>query len=117
MLSGDTSHDGIHGRARLREAGTGRQAADDADPLDLTIEPKVVRTLQARVLVQWKPELDVGRAFRAEVAPEHLRRDADHHVRVAVDGDRAADDVRIGAQAILPEPMPDDHDSLGPRRL
>ena len=49
-----------------------------------------------------------------EVTVELIRRDADHDMWDAIQRQRLADDVRIGAQLVLPEPVSQNHDRLSP---
>ncbi len=60
----------------------------------------------------------IGRVVQSgEVAAEPFRRHADDDVFSLVDGDRAADDVRVAAKAHLPRPMTDDRFRFGARRV
>ena len=51
-------------------------------------------------------------SLKTEVALELIRRDADHDMRDVVQRQRLADDVRIGAELVLPEPVSQNHDRL-----
>ena len=56
-----------------------------------------------------RPHLDVGRGAAPRMA-ERLRRDADDRIHVVVDADPLAEDVRIAAEAPLPQRVADDGD-------
>ena len=51
-----------------------------------------------------------------QVAVELIRRDADHDMRDVIQRERLADDVRIGAQMVLPEPVSQNHDGFSLQR-
>ena len=60
-------------------------------------------------------------SLKTEVALELIRRDADHDMWNVIQRQRLPDDVRIGAQPVLPEAVSQNHDGLAcassPRRI
>src|SRR5512132_2752922 len=90
--------DGGNGSARLRDAAAGREAADDVDPLVVPPGTNLVlsvRVPETRMLFERNEELF---PMEKEMSVESLRRDADDDMRDRIQGERLADDVRIGSQ-------------------
>ena len=51
-------------------------------------------------------------SVKNKMTVELLRRDADHDMRDAIQRQRLPDDVRIGAQLVLPEAVSQNHDGF-----
>ena len=99
ILFGQPRCDGGYRRARLRNADARRQAAVEVDPLVVSIGTDLVvqRLLSRGDADAVRAERRVP-AMKNEMTVESLRRDTDHDMWNAIQRERLADDLRIGAQ-------------------
>jgi hypothetical protein len=107
VLLGQRAHDGVQRRLRLLARRPRREARHDVEP------PRAAR-LEEVVLRHDGPlhghrDEEVAGALEVR-AREALRRDADHGERAPVDGHRAPDDARVGAEALAPQPVAEHDD-------
>jgi hypothetical protein len=117
IAPGKCRHDGLHDRIRLSHGGALGQPRYQVNPGGIAGEAGALGGDQSRVPRERQPQLIVALVHAAHVAAETFRRDADHDVCGLVDGNRAADDVGIAAEAQLPHPVADDGFRFGARRV
>ena len=111
ILFGQLRCDGGNRRARLRNADSGRQPAVDVHPLVAPVETSVVVASARRSGCRSSGTKSCS-SLKTEVPLELIRCDADHDMWNAIQGQRFPDDVRIGAQPVLPEVVSQNHDGL-----
>jgi hypothetical protein len=108
VLALEAPPDGLGLGLCLRAGHPGRQPGEHAQGFALAV-------LQARGQIQRRPQLGVADPERRELEPR--RHDADDGVGLAVEGERLADDLRISAEAPLPQPMGEHHGGRRPRLI